>query len=589
MRRQSKNRVWQGIPASPGITVGRAYLLDRKQIRIREEKLKPGQVEKEVTRFRKALGEVKKEIVRLKEDVTRRLGPDQARIFEAHLLILEDEHINQQIIAKIKEQKKNAEFVYNRIIQETIRNISSSKNEYLKERVDDVSAVSARVLNRLLGFKQHSLESLRTPSIIVARSLSPGDVVQMEKESVLGFATDVGGKTSHVVLLAKSLGFPAVVGLKGFFSEVKSGEKLILDGDEGRLILSPDDATLRNYELKKKRLLKRSQSLLKLTGLASETKDGRKIELSANIELLSDVESALENGAEGIGLFRTEYLYIASSGLPSEEEQHKIYSSVAQKMYPKNVIIRTFDMGGDKFAYDPESPYESNPFLGWRAIRACLDLPEVFKTQLRAILKASSSGNILLMLPMISSLEELLKTKEILEEVKFELREKDIPFDEKIKVGIMIEVPSAALEAESLARHCDFFSIGTNDLIQYTLAVDRTNERVAYLYQSFHPSVLKLIKMTIDQGHKNNIWVGMCGEMAADPKAIALLVGLRIDELSTSPLIIPQIKKVIRSLEFKEAQELADRVMGLGDLEKIEKLLEEDYHHRFDQDNFSKG
>jgi len=297
------------------------------------------------------------------------------------------------------------------------------------------------------------------------------------------------------------------------------------------------------------------------------------------------VDTAIENGAQGIGLFRTEYLYLATSDLPGEEEQYQAYSSLARKVHPQHVIIRTFDMGGDKFAQDSERVYEANPFLGWRAIRACLDLPDFFKTQLRAILKASSLGNLSIMFPMISGLEELLKSKELLEEVKSELREEKVPFDEKIKIGIMIEIPSAALEADSLAKHCDFFSIGTNDLIQYTLAVDRTNERIAHLYQSFHPSVLKLIKKTIEDGHKNNIWVGLCGEMAADPKATSFLVGLGIDELSTPPLAIPQIKKIIRSIEFEQARNLVEEVMKLNDSKEIERFLDEEYHRKFSNEN----
>jgi phosphotransferase system enzyme I (PtsI) len=327
---------------------------------------------------------------------------------------------------------------------------------------------------------------------------------------------------------------------------------------------------------------------LELAGLVAETKDKKKIELSANIELPSDVESALENGAEGIGLFRTEFLYLASSDLPDEEEQYQAYFSITQKIYPQPVIVRTFDIGGDKFARDQERDYEANPFLGWRAIRACLDLPDVFKTQLRAILKASPLGNLNIMFPMISGIDELLEAKKILEEVKEELRAKKVGFNENLKVGIMIEIPSAALEADFLAKHCDFFSIGTNDLIQYTLAVDRTNEKIAHLYQSFHPSVLKLIKKTIDDGHKNNIWVGLCGEMAADPKATVLLVGLGIDELSASPLSIPQIKKVVRSIEFREAKKFAEEVMRLNNSREIEKVLEEYYCQRFNQENSTK-
>ena len=588
MKKLKKNIVWQGIPASSGIAIGKAYLLDREEIKIKEEKIPPGQIQNEILRFKKALHEAKKEIVKLKENIAKKLGTEQAKIFDAHLLILEDEVVNQQVFNGIKEEKKNAEFIYNRVIQKTIQVISSAKYEYLKERVADISAVSTRVINRLLGLKQHTIEPLKTPRVIVAHSLSPGDVVQMKKESVLGFAADLGGKTSHVALLAKSLGFPAVVGLKTLFSKVKSGENLILDGNRGEVILSPDQETLKNYEFKREKLLEKSRILLELAGLVAETKDKKKIELSANIELPSDVESALENGAEGIGLFRTEFLYLASSDLPDEEEQYQAYFSITQKIYPQRVIVRTFDIGGDKFARDQERDYEANPFLGWRAIRACLDLPDVFKTQLRAILKASPLGNLSLMLPMISGLDELLEAKKVLEEVKEELRAKKVGFDENLKVGIMIEIPSAALEADSLAKHCDFFSIGTNDLIQYTLAVDRTNEKIAHLYQSFHPSVLKLIKKTIDDGHKNNIWVGLCGEMAADPKATVLLVGLGIDELSASPLSIPQIKKIVRSIEFREAKDFAEEVMKLNDSKRIEKFLEEDYRRRFNQENSTK-
>ncbi len=587
MKKIKESKIWRGIPASPGIAIGQVYLLDKKKIEIKEKKLKPAQIQEEILRFKKAMEEAKRDISKIIENLPSGLGKEQTNIFKAYLLILEDDFINQQVVKGIKEQGENAEFIYDQIVQDTIQTISLSKNEHLRDKASDITAVSTRVLNKLLGLDQLSLEYLVNPAIIVAHSLSPGEVVQMKKEIVLGFATDTGGKTSHVVLLAKSLGFPAVVGLKDLSGRVRPGEKLILDGDKGEVILSPSGLMLKEYKLKKEKLLERSRSLLELAQLAAETRDKKKVKLSANIELPSDVESAMENGAEGIGLYRTEYLYLASSGLPSEEEQEKVYSYIAQRLYPKSVIIRTFDMGGDKFANEPERAHEANPFLGWRAIRACLDLPQLFKTQLRAILKASSSGNIKLMLPMISGLEELLRAKEILEEVKAELKGENIPYDEDIKTGIMVEVPSAALEADSLARNCDFFSLGTNDLIQYTLAVDRTNERVAHLYQSFHPSVLKLIKMTIDQGHRNNIWVGMCGEMAADPRAIVLLAGLGINELSTSSLVIPQIKKIIRSIEFREAQRLADEVMKLDDPKEIEKLLDEDYNRRFDQENYS--
>jgi phosphotransferase system enzyme I (PtsI) len=584
-RNKLKNKqictIYRGVPASPGVAIGKAFLLNREAVEVKEEKIEEKEVPKEILKFKKALDETKRELFKIKEKVAKRIDPDHARIFEAQVLILEDDLINDAVMERIKQTKNNAEFVYKKVIEQTIQTLSSSTDEYLKERTLDINAVSSRLIYNLLGIKHLTLESIDSPVILIARTLSPVDVVHMKKESILGFATDVGGVTSHVALLAKSMEIPAVVGLKNLFDQIQNDQNVILDGTKGEVVICPDEKTLKEFEKRIKYILKKTQELSELKLLPAETQDKRKIELSANIELPQDADSALEYGAEGIGLFRTEYLYLAQSDLPTEEEQFQAYQEVAFKVFPKPVILRTFDLGGDKFGKNLGSLYEANPFLGWRAIRACLDLPELFKIQLRAMLKASAKKNIKIMFPMISETEELKSAKALLEEVKDELRKKKIPFDEGIEVGIMVEIPSAALSGDSLAKESNFFSIGTNDLIQYTLAVDRGNERIAHLYQGFHPAVLKLIKETIDAGHRNGIWVGLCGEMAGDPLATVILVGMGVDELSTSAMAIPEIKKIIRSITFEEAQRVAEQVLSLSTISDIKRFLIEDYAKRF--------
>jgi phosphotransferase system enzyme I (PtsI) len=580
--------IFRGTPASPGVVIGKTFLLDRESIEVVEETIPESDVEREILEFKRALVDSREEIGRIREKVAKRIDPDHAKIFDAQMMIVEDDLINDQVIEKIKKDRINAEFAYRSVIDQIVGTLSSSKDEYLKERIMDINAVANRLIYNLLGMKRLTLESIDSPVILVARSLSPGDVVHMKKESILGFVTDMGGGTSHVALLAKSMGIPAVVGLKNFFDQAQDKQSIILDGVKGEVIICPDEQTLREYEKRRKHILRKTEELSELKLLAAETRDGKKIELSANIELPSDTDSALEYGAEGVGLFRTEYLYIARSDFPGEEEQYEAYREVADKVYPKSVILRTFDLGGDKFDEHSRGMYETNPFLGWRAIRACLDLPEMFKVQLRAMLKASHKRNIKIMFPMISEVGELEKAKVILDEAKEGLRREGIPFDRDIPVGIMVEIPSAALSGDALAKACDFFSIGTNELIQYTLAVDRGNEKIAHLYKGFHPAVLKLIKQSIDAAHRNGIWVGLCGEMAADPLATILLVGMGVDELSTSAMAIPEIKKIIRSVKLKEAKAHAEHVLRLSTLEQIERFLSEDYAKRFGKNNKSR-
>ncbi len=574
--------IYRGTPASPGVVIGKAFPLDRESIQVTEERIEENEVAREILKFKKALNDTKEELLKIKEKVAKRIDPDHAKIFDAQIMTMEDELINNGVIEKIKKSRSNAEFIYKKMIEQTIKTLSSSKDEYLRERIMDINAVARRLIYNLLGIKHLTLESIDSPVILVARSLSPGDVVHMKKESVLGFATDMGGGTSHVALLAKSMGIPAVVGLKNFFDQIQDKQNIILDGIKGEVLICPDEQTLKEYEKRRKDILKKTAELSEFKLLPAKTCDGRKIELSANIELPSDVDSAIEYGAEGIGLFRTEYLYIAQADFPTEEEQYKAYLGVAEKVYPKSVILRTYDLGGDKFDRHTGDLYETNPFLGWRAIRACLDLPEIFKIQLRAMLKASAKRNVKIMFPMISGVGELQQAKAILNEVKEQLRRKKIPFDEDIPVGIMVEIPSAALAGDALAEECDFFSIGTNDLIQYTLAVDRGNEKIAHLYQGFHPAVLSLIKEAIDSARRNGIWVGLCGEMAADPLATTLLVGMGVDELSTSAMAIPEIKKIIRSIKFEDAKNHAQEVLKLSTTDEVKKFLIEDYNKRFE-------
>jgi phosphotransferase system enzyme I (PtsI) len=580
--------IYRGIPASPGVVIGKVFLLKRERIQVAEETIPESEVANETRRLREALDETREEMLRIKEKVAKRIDPDHAKIFDAQIMILDDELINNQVMEAIQRTKSTAEFAYKKVIEQTIKTLSSSKDEYLRERIMDISAVGDRLIYNLLGIKHLTLESIDSPVIVVARYLSPGDVVHMKKESVLGFATDIGGGTSHVALLAKSMGIPAVVGLRSFFDQIDDKQSIILDGIKGEVLICPDEQTVKEYERRRKYLLQKTAELSQLKTLPAQTLDGREIELSANIELPADTDLALEYGAEGIGLFRTEYLYIARAGFPTEQEQYRAYLEVAEKVYPKSVILRTFDLGGDKFDRRASSRYEMNPFLGWRAIRACLDLPNTFKTQLRAMLKASAKGNIKIMFPMISEVGELSRAKSVLEEAKQELRKTEVPFDENIPVGIMVEIPSAALAGDGLAKECDFFSIGTNDLIQYTLAVDRGNEKIAHLYQGFHPAVLRLIKESIDAARRNGIWVGLCGEMAADPLATVMLVGMGVDELSTSAIAIPEIKKIIRSVSFEDAQTQAQKVLGLPTVDEVKRFLVEDYGARFGTANRNK-
>lgn len=569
----------RGIAASPGVVFGRAFIHGEEELRIVEADIEESKVEEEVERFQEAVEKARREYGKVQKKIAMEIGREKARLFDVHLMLLED--AIGETVQRIREEKKNAEFAFFQALGNVMQALLSTGDGHLRERVADIKDVKKRVLKNLMETEKQTLKKLDSPIIIVARDLTPSDTALLDRRKVLGFATDLGGRTSHAAIVARSLGVPAVVGLKEVSRRTRQGDLLILDGINGIVYINPDEETLNLYRRERERFLQRERELLSFRDLPATTLDGRTVELAANIELPEEIDSAIYHGAQGIGLYRTEYLYLARPSLPSEEEQHEAYRYIAEKMAPYPVIIRTFDLGGDKLVSDMHTVQELNPFLGWRAIRASLDLLDIFKIQLQAILRASVVGNLKIMFPMISSLNELLQVKDVLEEVKQQLREKGVPFDEGCELGVMIEIPSAALVADQLAKEVDFFSIGTNDLIQYVIAVDRGNERIAYLFNPLHPAVLRLIKMVIEAGHNNGIWVGMCGEMSGEPLDVWLLLGLGLDEFSMSPIVLPEVKKIIRSITYKEAKAIAQEAMKFNTAEEIEAFVKRKMEEKF--------
>ena len=555
--------ILKGIPAAPGLVTGKAFCLGSEELEVAKHSIPESQIPKEIARFEEALTKTHSEILDIQKKISKEMGLRHAQIFNAHLLILEDRTLIEEVISGLKKEKLCVEYIFLQVLKKYIKTFSRIDDPYLRERLSDIEDVGKRILRNLCGIRRGILDNLREKLIIVAYDLSPSDTASMHREKVIGFITDIGGRTSHTAIMAKALEIPAVVGLEKATTKIKTGDSLIVNGTKGEVIVNPERTILDRYRQQSARLVRSEKLLLKLKDLPAETKDGQRIELAANIELPEELSSVLAHGARGIGLYRSEYFYMNRNDLPSEDEHFAAYKRVSQEVKPYSVVIRTLDLGGDKFLSQLDIPHEMNPYLGWRAIRFCLARPDIFKVQLRAILRASAYGKLKLMYPMISGIEELRQANEVLEQVKEELRRRRVAFDENIEVGAMIEIPSAALTCDILAREVDFFSIGTNDLIQYSIAVDRVNEKIAYLYEPTHPAVLRLIKNIIDAGHKENIWVGMCGEMASEPAFALLLLGLGLDEFSVSPAAVPLIKQAIRLVSFKEAQDVSSQALNL--------------------------
>lgn len=562
----------KGIGVSPGIVIGKVLLKVENKIVITKQDIVS--YEKEIERFQSAMESSKCEIEEIYNNVLKNIGEDEATIFEAHLMILEDPEMLQQIEKNIKDNKVNAEWALKEISEMFIATFESMDNEYMRERAADIKDVTNRLMKKLLNIKDVNFSELENEVIIVGRDLTPSDTSQIDKKKVLGFITEIGGRTSHSAIMARTLEIPAIVAVQDITNKVKNGDLIVFDGEEGLVYINPEEKIVKFYEEKKAEYNEFQKKLNLLIGEKSITTDGVRVELAANIGTPKDMDSVIKNDGEGIGLFRSEFLYMDRESAPSEEEQFAAYKEVAEKMKNKPVVIRTLDVGGDKELDYLKLPKEMNPFLGYRAIRICLDKVDIFKTQLRAILRASAYGNIKIMFPMISSIEELRAAKCILEEVKSELIKENKTFNENLEVGIMIEIPAAAVISDLLAKEVDFFSIGTNDLIQYTTAVDRMNEKIAHLYTPFHPALLRLIKMVIDNAHKENKWVGMCGEVAGDPKLIPVLIGMGLDEFSMSPISILKARSIIRNISQEEMKNLAEQVINLPTAEEVEKFIE---------------
>ncbi|MFA5115191.1 MAG: phosphoenolpyruvate--protein phosphotransferase [Candidatus Omnitrophota bacterium] len=565
----------KGIAAASGISIGKAFKIGKEEFDIQKQPIAEAEIPLQIQLFEEALIQTRKEILDLQRRIAGDLGQEEAEIFDAHLLVLEDRVLIEEVISRLKKEQVCVAYIFSQVLKKYIDVFSRIEDEYLKERISDIDDVGKRILRNLLGKKKAVLEDLKEKVVVVSHDLSPSDTAAMHKRNVSAFVTDIGGKTSHTAIMAKSLEIPAVVGTEEATSKIKSGDTLIVDGIMGVIIVEPDEATLNFYAQELEKLKGISAGFWAVKDLPAVTKDGKEVEISANIELPDEVPAVRLHGGQGIGLYRTEYFYMNRKDLPTEEEHYQAYKYVAEEMRPYSVIIRTLDLGGDKYLSQFAIPKEMQPFLGWRAIRFCLARPDVFKLQLRAILRASVHGKLKLMYPMISGVEELKQANAILEEVKDELTAAGASFDKDIEVGAMIEVPSAAMTADLLTKEVNFFSIGTNDLIQYSLAVDRTNEKVAYLYDPAHPAVLRMIKNVIDAAHKGGIWVGMCGEMAGESAFALVLLGLGLDEFSVPPLLMPEIKYLIRSVSTEEARDIATKVLTLSTGKEVEEFSQE--------------
>ncbi|GAB4366049.1 MAG: phosphoenolpyruvate--protein phosphotransferase [Spirochaetales bacterium] len=576
----------KGIPASPGIVTGKAFVYIDDNPPIPKYDISSAVIPLELERFEEAQRKAIRELELLKERTGSEMSSDTQGVLDAHLMLLQDPEVREMIEKELHAQKKNIEWVVHMTIQSFIEKLNNTADPYLRERTADINDVTRRVLNHLLHRERISLADIGEEVILVGKDLMPSEAIAMDKRMIRGIAMDEGGKTSHTAILARAFEIPAVLGLREITKHVRTGDEILIDGTRGVVVLKPDEATRKSYLKALEVRTRKELELLSLNELPAETKDGKLIQLRGNIEIPEEVEALKGHGAEGIGLYRSEFLFLDPGRLPSEQMQYEAYRKVLEAMEGKTVTIRTLDLGGDKVIADLVDTNEKNPLLGWRAIRFCLSRVGIFRTQLRALFRASVHGNLQIMFPMISGIEELNQALELVEEVKQELWSEGTPFNEKVAVGCMIEVPSAALTTDVLARKVEFFSIGTNDLIQYTIAVDRGNQRTAYLYEPFHPAVLRLIRMTVENAHSVGIPVAMCGEMAGDPLATVILLGLGLDELSMNAFSIPVVKKIIRSVSMAEAEELVGTVMEMRSGKEIDAYVRQLMEKRFDLNTY---
>lgn len=559
----------EGVAVAPGLARGEAVVHWIETEEVPYRKITRDEVPGEIGRFEQALMATRAELLSLQHKIAQAIGTDDASIFDAHLLVVEDRTLIDEVLRNVETELHNIETAFDQVAERYCRTLSQIDDAYLRERVGDIEDVSRRIIGHLLGRSGASIHDRTSPHIVIAHNLTPSDTALINRDHILGFATEAGSKTSHTAIMARSLGIPAVVGIKSICEEVSTGDCVLLDGYRGIVILNPSPETLAEYETYEEEKDRVEETLELIRETSSTTHDGTHIVLSANIELPDEVDDVDGSGAEGVGLFRTEFLFLNREHAPDEDEQFESYRKVAEACNGQSVIIRTLDIGGDKSFGAVDYPDEENPFLGCRAIRFCLKNPDIFKPQLRAILRASKHGNVKLMYPMVSGLTELRQANAVLEECKAELQAEGAEFNEALEVGIMIEVPSAALSADLLASEVSFFSIGTNDLIQYTIAVDRVNDQIAHLYKPTHPSILRLIQMVVKAAHDKGIWAGVCGEMAGDVVLTPLLLGLGVDELSTAPAIVPRVKKAVQSLDIETCRAMAGRSLGMSSASEI--------------------
>lgn len=580
--RPNVRRVLRGNPAAPGVAMGRCILIHEEKPVVNDRILEPHEVEPEIRRFDAAIDEARKELTELREKVLQEVGESEARVFDAHLLFLGDHELMGNTRKAISEERKDAGFLLRRRSEELSKRLARIPDAYLRERATDLEDVAERVVRQLVKGQRRRAIELHEPSIVVAHNLNPSTLTQLRVRNVLGIATDLGGPTSHVAILARALHLPAVSGLANAATGlVQTGDFVALDGNAGTLVVHPTEKERKALGDRQEALRKFELELFSLRDLPSVTMDGRSVLLSANIELPVEAENAISVGAHGIGLFRTEFIYLGQGHIPTEEEQLGAYRFIVERMAPRPVIIRTLDAGGDKIvdALQGSQP-DQNPFMGWRSIRMCLDRPDVFLPQLRAILRSSVHGNVRILFPMIADIHELREAKHLLETARKELDEKGIPYAKDVPVGAMVEVPSAAMCIGALAKECDFLSIGTNDLTQFTLAVDRGSQRLSSLYDPLHPAVLQMVAMTVEGSRPHGTLVGVCGELASDPVGALVLAGLGVDELSMSPWAILEVKKILRSINWQDAREAARHALELPGSKEVRAMLQDRFKRK---------